>query len=80
MQHFKPRAVEHAFQDGDTMTGRDLRKGRELKGWTQEATAVRLGVSQPISFFVGNRTASRARETGSEGRKCVSFVCSNTAR
>lgn len=29
------------------MTGRDLRKGRQQKGWTQEEAASRLGVSQP---------------------------------
>jgi transcriptional regulator with XRE-family HTH domain len=30
-----------------SMTGRDLKKGRLQKGWTQEEAAVRLGVSQP---------------------------------
>lgn len=29
------------------MTGKDLKLGREKKGWTQEDTAVKLGVSQP---------------------------------
>ena len=29
------------------MTGRDLRTGRELKAWTQDESASRLGVSQP---------------------------------
>lgn len=29
------------------MTGRDLRTGREQKGWTQEEAASKLGVSQP---------------------------------
>ena len=29
------------------MTGRDLRTGREQKGWTQEEAASRLGVSKP---------------------------------
>jgi transcriptional regulator with XRE-family HTH domain len=30
-----------------SMTGRDLKKGRLQKGWTQEEAAARLGVSQP---------------------------------
>jgi transcriptional regulator with XRE-family HTH domain len=29
------------------MTGTDLRNGREQKGWTQEQSALKLGVSQP---------------------------------
>ena len=29
------------------MTGRDFKKGREERGWTQEVAAMRLGVSQP---------------------------------
>ena len=29
------------------MTGRQLKSGRELKGWSQEYAARRLGVSQP---------------------------------
>src|ERR1051325_473762 len=29
------------------MTGRDLKLGREEKGWTQEKAATRLSVSQP---------------------------------
>jgi transcriptional regulator with XRE-family HTH domain len=29
------------------MTGRDLRSGREKKGWTQNQAAPKLGVSQP---------------------------------
>jgi transcriptional regulator with XRE-family HTH domain len=29
------------------MTGTDLRSGREQKGWTQEQSALKLGVSQP---------------------------------
>src|ERR1044071_5558696 len=29
------------------MTGRDLKLGREEKGWTQEKAAARLSVSQP---------------------------------
>ena len=29
------------------MTGKDLKSGREQKGWTQEEAATRLSVSQP---------------------------------
>ena len=29
------------------MTGADLQKGREQKGWTQEQSALKLGISQP---------------------------------
>lgn len=29
------------------MTGKDLKSGREQKGWTQEQAALKLGVSQP---------------------------------
>ena len=29
------------------MTGKDLKVGREQKGWTQEEAATRLSVSQP---------------------------------
>jgi len=29
------------------MTGTDLRIGREQRGWTQEQSAIKLGVSQP---------------------------------
>ncbi|MFN2500299.1 MAG: multiprotein-bridging factor 1 family protein, partial [Pyrinomonadaceae bacterium] len=31
---------------GVDMTGHDLRTGREQRGWTQEESASRLGVSQ----------------------------------
>ena len=34
------------------MTGRDLKLGREKKGWTQEDAAVKLGVSQPYLSLI----------------------------
>ena len=34
------------------MNGRDLRAGREQKGWTQQEAAARLGVSQPYLALV----------------------------
>lgn len=36
------------------MTGTDLRSGREQKGWTQEAAALKLSVSQPYLSLLEN--------------------------
>jgi transcriptional regulator with XRE-family HTH domain len=34
------------------MTGKDLKLGREQKGWTQEEAATRLSVSQPYLSLI----------------------------
>jgi len=36
-----------SFQFVEAMNGKDLRLGRERRGWTQQVAATRLGVSQP---------------------------------
>lgn len=37
------------------MTGEDLKSGRELKGWTQQDAAAKLGVSQPYLSLMEKR-------------------------